>query len=414
MKVYANRTQEINESVTLRLNQKAQKLKDKGTQIYNLTAGQLPFKPDVSFVNSIKNQLNFLQSYQYSPTGGFEQLHRNLFSYMKIKYDFNFDKFSQNGKFKFKLFVSGGAKQVIFNFLGAVINPGDEVIILAPYWLSYPSMVKIWGGKPKIISRDIVDGFIPDLNEVENSITEKTKLIIINSPNNPTGIHYSKKWMERFADLMNEYPNLLCLSDEIYRDLYYFDPKPVYHYEIDSSLFARTMIVNGISKSFACTGLRVGFGLADEKIVNRVLKIQSHSSSGPNSLVQRSLINYDFEQVEKFLVDVNSHLRRNADIIKEVFKKKKLAKCWYQVNSAYYFMLDFSYTNVFKAIKKDHNSTDDLSKIICDKLLKEFGIIIVPGSDFGAPNCARVSIVLEHESFKEAMEKLTVFLNSKN
>jgi aspartate aminotransferase len=409
----SKRVNSIKESITLKLNQDAQRLKDKGTQTYNLTAGQLPFKPDLSFINSIKNQLNFLQSYQYSPTEGFGQLHKNLFSYLKIKYNFDFKKFSNEGEFNYSLFVSSGAKQALFNFIGVTIEQGDEVIILAPYWLSYPAMVKIWGGKPVVISRDMFDSYIPDLNEVEKAITSKTKLIIINSPNNPTGIYYPKKWMQRFADLMIDNPNIKCLSDEIYRDLYYFDPKPTYHYEIKPELFHRTMIVNGISKSFACTGLRMGFGLAEESIVKNVLKLQSHSASGSNSLIQRALINYDFENVKDFLLDVNNHLRRNANILQEVFRDSKLAKCWYQINSAYYFLIDFSYTNIFKVLKKKHKNEEDLSSLICSKLLDDKGVILVPGSDFGAPNCARISIILEHESFKEAMIKLTEFLNEK-
>jgi aspartate aminotransferase len=186
--------------------------------------------------------------------------------------------------------VSTGAKQALFNALSVILNPGDEVVLLSPYWLSYPQMIKLWGAEYKIVEGKLINRFEPDLQQLEEAITDKTKAVILNSPNNPTGVHYSDEWMKGFADVLKKKENVLILSDEIYGELSYYDPKPTYFYQHEESLLERTLIFDGLSKSFAATGLRLGYVLGDKKIIKAMNKVQGQSTSGANSLIQRATL----------------------------------------------------------------------------------------------------------------------------
>ena len=157
---------------------------------------------------------------------------------------------------EFDCIVGNGSKHVIYNILGAILNPGDEVILITPYWVSYPEMVKFWGGVPVVIDSHAFDGYTPDFDDIKKVIGQRTKAIIINSPNNPAGIHYSDQWMQKFATFMLDYPEIAIISDELYSEITYFDPAPTYFYQHETKLLERTFIVNGISKSFACSGVK--------------------------------------------------------------------------------------------------------------------------------------------------------------
>ena len=163
--------------------------------------------------------------------------------------------------------ISNGGKHALFNLFGALINPGDEVILISPYWTSYPELVKICGGIPNIIKTFEYDVFVPDLEKIGQAINSRTKAIVINSPHNPTGIHYTQEWMEGFANLMNKHPEVTIISDEIYYPLYYFDPPPTYYYQTHPNLLKQTVIIDGISKFFASTGLRIGWAIAPKELI---------------------------------------------------------------------------------------------------------------------------------------------------
>ena len=252
----SDRVSNFQESVTLKLNAEVVKMQEAGEDVINLTAGQLPFKPDFEFINSIKQEANFLKSFQYSPVPGFPKLREKIKDWSAKERNVSLDDFDT--------VVSNGAKQVISNVLCTMINPGDEVIIIAPYWVSYPSMIELYGGVTKVVESDFYDHFCPDIEGVKAAITDKTKAIIVNSPNNPVGIVYKPEWMKEFADLLGEHPNISVISDEIYRELNYYDPTPVYFYQYNESLLDRTIIISGISKIMASTAY-VSVGRLDRK-----------------------------------------------------------------------------------------------------------------------------------------------------
>ena len=400
----SSRVKGIQDSITMKLNDKATQLSDEGKVIYNLSGGQLPIKPLPEFIEKIHHQLNFLKSFQYSPSAGFSALRKKLLKHMTQQRALPSEVIEKD----WDAIISNGSKHSLYNALGALIDPSDEVILLAPYWVSYPEMVKFWGGTPIVVKSNVFDAFVPAIEDIHKVMTPRTKVIIVNSPNNPSGVHYSESWMRDFAEFLKQYPDLVVISDEVYSDICYFDPKPTYFYQYDHSLLNRTVIVQAISKTMAATGLRLGYTLAPSEVIDAMVRIQGQTTSGPNSLIQRAVLDLDFNHLESFLSPVRSHIRNNAAFLREKFREAYLGHCWYQSTSAFYFMIDFSRTPMFEKLGGDK----DHSNHIADELLNSEGVAVVPGTDFGIPNTARISLVLEEIPFQEAVIKIVKYLRT--
>lgn len=401
----SSRVLDLSESVTLKINERIAELSASGQHVYNMTAGQLPFKPSPEFINSLERQLNFLKSYQYSPNAGFQNLRTKILERTASKRKISF------AQGDFDCVLSNGSKQSIFNVLGALVNPGDEVVVLTPYWVSYPEMVKLWGGVSTLVKSKTFDNYTPALEEIERALTPRTKAIIVNSPNNPAGIHYPEEWMIGFAKLIKNYPELVVISDELYSEVSYFDPKPSYFYQHDPELLGQTVIIDGISKTFACTGLRLGHCIAPKKIADAVAKIQSQTTSAPNSLTQRALEDFDFDLLQNFFDPVKQQLRTCAQILREKFRDHGLSHCWYQTTSAFYCLVDFSRMPFFETF--DAPSEDKSEEIVQD-IFDKIGVALVPGTAFGHSNSARMSMTLETAPFEEAMDRLVNYMAKKN
>lgn len=399
-------------SITLAMNEKILELKRQGKDIFNLTAGQLPFRPEANFIQSLQGQLSFLSSYQYAPVQGVVEFQD------KCREQFLNSRFSswsklESEKFANKLavLISNGSKHSLFNLFASVLNTGDEVVIFSPYWVSFPEIVKFWGGIPRIVDCHHYDSFSPDLEQLKEVLANsKIKAIIINSPNNPTGVHYSEVWMKQFAQLIKKYPDVLLVSDEIYEQLYYYDPAPTYFYQHDPELLSRTVIINGISKSLAATGLRIGSAIGPKELIHAMSRLQSQSTSAANSLIQNALKDYDDRQLRPYLQEIRLQLRKNAEILKDVLRDFDLATCWYQTTSAYYYIIDFMRTPYFKHKYPNQVRTNDMAEEICSDLLEQESVALIPGTNFGAPNCARLSFTLDPELFELACKKVAKFL----
>lgn len=408
----SERIKNISESVTLKLNSKIVQMVEDGHQVYNLTAGQLPFRPMKEFVDLMRGELNFLKSFQYGPVQGMKTLREKVLSYIQKTRSVDFSIVEEG----MDCIVSNGGKQCLYNTLATLLNPKDEVILLTPYWVSYPQMIRACDGVAVCIGASIYNGFVPSIEEIKNSITEKTKVIILNSPNNPSGIHYSQEWMKDFAKLLLEYPQIFVISDEIYFEISYFDPAPTYFYQYEPKLLERTIIVDGISKTLACTGLRIGYTIAKSSLIKAMIKFQGQTTSGANSLVQRALVNFDFSKVAYYLDPIKKHLRENSRILREALRDHRLPNCWYQTLSAFYFLIDFTATPCFdnyntQNVEKRSEKMTDYSTQICEDLLNQHQVAIVPGTDFGIPNSARISLVMETEQFIQATQLLCKFLS---
>ena len=406
----SSRVKETKASVTLKVNEKINKMSASGQHVYNMTSGQLSIKPAPEFISSLSKQLNFIKSYQYSPISGMGALRRKFLKYIEEKRDLSFEEAEGD----YDCAISNGSKHSLYNIFGAILNPGDEVVLFAPYWVSYPEIVKFWGGVPVYVKAHNFDAYTPAIEELKKVIGPKTKAIIVNSPNNPAGIHYTDEWMKDFAAFLKDYPDLMVVSDEIYSDLCYFDPKPKYFYQFNQKLLKQTIIVNGISKSLAATGLRIGYCIGPSKLTKAIGKIQSQTTSGPNSLIQRALIEFDFELLDNYFDPVKSQLRESAQFIRKSFRDVNLPHCYYQTNSSFYYLLDFSRMPFFKNWESVGNGANhDYSREIVEDILEKTGVALVPGTSFGYPNSARMSLTLEIEPFKEAITKLMEYISQK-
>lgn len=399
----SSRVQNISESITLKLNAKATALADSGVQVYNLTAGQLPFRPTSEFVGHIREELDFLKSFQYSPVPGFPELRKKILAHIEktraVELGDDFD-----------CAVSNGGKHAITNVMGCLIDPGDEVITLAPYWVSYPEIIKFCQGENIVVESSFYDAYMPSVKKIEEKISSKTKMIIVNSPNNPSGVAYTKDWMKEFGEMLLRHPNVVVLSDEIYYQLYYYDPKPTLFYQEFPELLSRTIIVDGISKTLASTGLRIGFTLGPKELIGAIKKLQGQTSSGASSLVQRALMQFDFEKIEEFLAPIKNHLRSNAQTVCDKLREANLFNAWYQTQGAFYYFLDFSRAPCFERLKKEHPELEDKSALICEELLDKYQVAVVPGQAFGVPNTARLSLVSPHDQFDQAMEQIVKYM----
>ncbi len=387
----SNRSTRISESLTLALNTKALELSRRGRRVYNLTAGQLPFRPPQMLTNLIKSECDALESYQYSPVAGLTSLRKTL-----IK---NFETSRKLTLPDFDCIVSNGAKHALSNIAATLIDPGDEVVLLRPYWVSYPEIITCFGGIPHIVNSTVDTLFSPNIDDLKKAFTKKTKAVIVNSPNNPAGIYYPKSWMRDFGKLLLDYPKIWAVSDEIYYNLCYNGWNPSYFYQDFPELLERTFIVSGISKALASTGLRIGYTFAPKNAAQALGKFQGHTASNANSLVQRALASFDFHSIDEYLKPINALLRGNAVTLQKTLQGLQSNNHIYQTTSAFYYLLHF--------INPDQK---DRSLEWTEKLLDKYAVACVPGGAFGMANTARISLVATKQEFQEACKLIATFI----
>jgi aspartate aminotransferase len=376
-------------------------------RLFDLTSGQLPFRPPVELIGALNEQLSFLQSFQYPSVTGDPQLLEKLKNYW----------WQQRPGLKHTdpqalgITLTPGAKQGLFSLFSLLLNPGDEIIFFSPYWSSFPQMAHCLQAQVTMVQGHQYRGYLPDLKELASKISTQTKMIVLNSPNNPTGVHYPQAWMEEFAQLMLQHPQVFIISDEVYHELVYFDPRPSYFYEIAPSLLERTAIVDSFSKSFASAGLRAGYLLTPPVLTETLHRWNSHTGVGVSSLVQQALRQFPLESMEPHWKELTAQLRRKSQLLKEVLTSSELAACWYQTNGAFYFILDLRRTPYFKQHYGDGKPPEhDLSEELCQQILQHTQVALVPGRFFGLHHSARLSLLLEEELFAQALKQLTRFL----
>ena len=376
-------------SQTVGMTAKAHDLKNKGIDVITLSAGEPDFNiPDYikdAAIDAINN--NF---HKYSPVDGFVELKKAICT--KFKRDNNLEYEID------QIVVSTGAKQSIANVIEAMINPGDEVILLAPFWVSYSAMIEICGGIPVIVKSDITSNFKVTASKIKDNITSKTKMIIVNSPNNPSGSVYNENELRQIGNMLMDYPKIFVLSDEIYEHINY----GVKHFSFASipQLYDRTITVNGVAKAFAMTGWRIGYLGAPEWLAKACTKLQGQSTSGANCIAQKATIaalNANVNQI-KYMIDEFSERRELIiDLLSEIegFKLNN-------PDGAFYIFPDISYffgktINGFE-IK---NSTD-FSLFILEKA----HVATVTGEAFGSPNNIRISYAASRENIKKAVDRI--------
>ncbi len=303
-----------------------------------------------------------------------------------------------------EIVVSNGAKHSLINAFMAVLNPGDEVLIPAPYWVSYPEMVKLSDGVPVIVSASEENNFKVTVEQLEAALTDKTRAMVINSPSNPTGMIYSKDELAAIAEFAVK-NDLYVVSDEIYEHLIY-EGKHVSIASFGEEIKARTIVINGVSKTFAMTGWRIGYAAAAPEIAKAMANIQSHASSNPNSIAQAATL----AALEGGMEDVNRMLkqfRRRRDFMVDMFDSIDGVSCK-RPNGAFYIMMNIDELIGRTMYGTTIHNADDFAQLFLDVAK----VAVVPGSGFGADNYVRWSYATSMDNIVEGIERLKKFLHA--
>ena len=389
IKNLSNRINNLPVSATLAMAAKARELKENGVDIIGLSLGEPDFNtPDFikeAAIEAINDNYN-----SYTPVDGYGDLKKSICN-----------KFKRDNQLDYKpdqIVVSTGAKQSIANVVQVLVNPGEDVLLVAPYWVSYSAIVTLAEGNPIEIRSDISTDFKITPKQLENSITDKTKLIIINSPNNPSGSVYSQEEYLALAKVIESYPGIYILSDEIYEHINYGVPH--FSFAKIPSMYDRTITVNGLAKAFAMTGWRIGYIGAPNWIAKACTKMQGQITSGTNCIAQRAAIAALDASVEKIQYMVDEFRSRRTliiDLLREIdgFSLNK-------PKGAFYVFPDISYFfgKTLKG-KKINNASD-----FAIYLLENAHVATVTGDAFGAPNNIRISYAASKENIIKAIERI--------
>ncbi len=392
MDYLSHRIKNMEESATLAMTRKSRELKSKGLDIINLSIGEPDFNTPEFIKEAAKRAIdeNFTH---YPPVPGYQEL-REAIAY-KLKRDNDLDyKPSQ-------IVVSTGAKQSLANCVLSLVNPGDEVVIPAPFWVSYTELVKLAEGKPIYVYAGIEQDFKISPEQLEAAITPATKLIMFNSPSNPTGSVYTHSELEALASVLAKNPHVFILSDEIYEYII-FEGK---HTSLASfeSLFNRVAVVNGVSKGYAMTGWRLGYLAGPQAIADACNKIQGQMTSGTCTISQRAAIDAMLQAPEDTseLQEMVNAFRKRRNLLLELIAEIPGLKC-NRPEGAFYL---FPNANAFYG-KKWGDTLIQNGDDLCLYLLEKAHVALVPGSAFGDPSCLRISYATSEDQLIEAMQRI--------
>lgn len=393
----SQRAQKLQPSATLKVTGRAKELKREGKSIVSLSAGEPDFKTPGYICEAAIKAINDGQ-HGYTMNPGTPELRESISAKLQRENKLNYDP-SQ-------IICSNGAKQSVGFAILATIDAGDEVIIPAPYWVSYPEMVRLAEGTPVTVRTSFENNFRLTPDQLEEAITPNTKLLILCSPSNPTGSCYSKADLEALAVVLRKYPDILVLSDEIYEYIVFEDE----HVSIANAapdLKDRVILINGFSKGFAMTGWRLGYLAAHPDIVKAVSKIQSQETSAPSTISQAAgLASYSNDLSEVHAM--RNEFKKRRDFMVESLNAIDGVDC-FTPGGAFYVFPDIS-AHLGKSTpdgNKLETSTD-----LCLYLLDEFGLAVVPGDAFGEPNGLRMSYAASVQDLEEAMDRFRNGLSS--
>jgi aspartate aminotransferase len=386
----SDRINAIEESATLAMAAKAREFKSRGIDVINLSLGEPDFKTPQHICEAAKKAIDDGKYFSYPPVAGYQDLREALAA--KYQKENNVAYKAEN------IVVSNGAKQSIANVMLALLNPGDEVIIFTPYWVSYDALVRLAEATPVLVKGTIENDFKVTAAQVENAITAKTKAIIFSSPCNPTGSVFSRKELEDIATVIKKHEGLLIIADEIYEHINFTGERV----SIASlpGMFDRTITVNGFAKGFAMTGWRVGYIAAPKWIADGSNKVQGQITSANCSISQRgalAAITGDLAPTEAMVKEY--HHRR--DVVYNLLKDIPGVKANYP-QGAFYFFPDVSYYYGKSSPTMTIKNGDDF----CLYMLETGHVSLVPGGAFGDENCVRLSYAASEKDLVEAMKRM--------
>lgn len=389
MNKLSNRIEAIEESATLAMAAKAREFKSKGIDVISLSLGEPDFKTPLHICEAAKTAIDEGKYFAYPPVAGYQDLREALAA-----------KYQKENKVPYKaenIVVSNGAKQSIANTMIALINPGDEVIVFSPFWVSYDALVRLAEGVPVLVKGGIENDFKVTADQLEKAITPKTKAIIFSSPCNPTGSVFTAKELEAIAKVVVKH-NLIAIADEIYEHINYTGEQV----SIASfpGMLERTVTVNGFAKGFAMTGWRVGYIAAPKWIADGCNKVQGQVTSANCSIAQRAAlaaITGDIEPTNKMVAEYKKRRQIVYDLLKEIPGVKTNLP-----QGAFYFFPDVSAYFGKSDGKNTIKNSDDFSMY----MLEQAHVSMVPGGAFGDENCVRLSYAASEKDLREALKRM--------
>lgn len=391
----SRKAQRIEASVTLAITAKAKEMKEKGIDVISFGAGEPDFNTPENIINAAIKAMQEGNT-KYTNVNGILQLREAICK-----------KFKEDNGLIYKpsqIVVSTGAKQSLANVFLAILNPGDEVIVPNPYWVSYPELIRLADGKPVFVESDEGSSYKFTKENLEKAVTEKTKAIILNTPNNPTGTIYNREELIEIAEFAKKY-DLIIVSDEMYEKLIYDGESHVSIASVSDDAYERTIVINGLSKSYAMTGWRLGYCGASEKIAKLMTNIQSHMTSNVCSITQYAAVealNGPQDKVKEMISEFEKRRNYMAKTLEEMNNLSII-----KPQGAFYIMI-----NIDKCLGKEINGEKiNDSMDFSANLLENEKVAVIPGKAFGLDNYVRVSYATSMELIEKGLERINKFVN---
>ena len=388
----------IQPSATIAISTKAMELKAEGRDVIGLSAGEPDFDTPENIKEAAIKAIRAGKT-KYTPVDGIPELKKAICA-----------KFARDNGLKYEpaqVSVGTGGKQVLFNALMATINPGDEVIVPAPYWVSYPDIVLLCGGTPVFVETKLEDGFKLRADKLEAAITPKTKWLVFNSPSNPSGAAYTHDELKALTDVLMRHPHVWVLTDDMYEHLVYDDFTFATPAQVEPGLYERTLTMNGVSKAYAMTGWRIGYAAGPVQLIKAMGKLQSQSTSNPSSISQWAAVEA-LNGPQDFIAENNKKFKERRDLVVSMLNQAKGLSCPTPEGAFY----------VYPSCEGVIGKTAPSGKVIGNdedfvtELLAQEGVAAVHGAAFGLEPFFRVSYATSNAALEDACERIQRFCGS--
>ncbi len=385
----------ISPSITLSITAKANELKAQGVDVVSFGAGEPDFNTPQNIINAAIKAMQDGKT-KYTPAGGILELKKTICK--KFKEDNGLDYTTD------QITISTGAKQCLANVFMAILNPGDEILIPIPYWVSYPELVKLADGVPVFVETLKENNYKYTIEDLEKAVSDKTKAILINSPNNPTGTIYNREELIEIAEFAKKH-DLLIISDEIYEKLIYDGEKHISIASLSQDAFERTVVINGVSKTYAMTGWRLGYMAASKEITKLMTSIQSHMTSNVNTIAQYAAIEALNGPIEDLNTMVKEFERRRNFMVDRLSKIDGVSII--KPSGAFYIMVNISsyFNTTFKG--EEIKNSLDFSRVLLD----EEKVAVIPGAGFGLDEYIRLSYATSMDIIETGIYRIAMFIN---